>query len=136
MQTRCRRAPRDSRDPIACGNGYPRRWILAGPPGLDPVRARIVDLCDDAGVANKSLRRRSARVRKFVRSRRPLARASGGRQTATLVMRAIYSLQPGPIQVRRDTAVPGALLFKSYLPGAIFDHNNGIDKTVPLMQNA
>lgn len=51
-------------------------------------------------------------------------------------MWAIYSLQSGPIQVRHDTAVPGALLFKSYLPGAIFDHNNGIDKTVPLMQNA
>lgn len=37
----------------------------------------------------------------------------------------------GLIQVRRDDPVPTALLFKSYLPGAIFDHNNGIDKTVP-----
>lgn len=53
-------------------------------------------------------------------------------------MRAIYSLQPGPdsSSTRRDRTVPDALLFKSYLPGAIFDHNNGIDKTVPLMQNA
>lgn len=94
--------------------------------GLDPARVRIMDLCDDAGVANKSLRaHRTSSVREG-RSFTP---------TATLVMRAIYSLQPGPIQVRRDTAVPGALLFKSYLPGAIFDHNNGIDKTVPLMQN-
>lgn len=73
--------------------------------GLDPVRVHIVDLCDDAGVANKSLRARArrVRVRKFVRSRRLLAHA-GSRPTATLVMRAIYSLQPGPIQVRRDTA--------------------------------
>lgn len=53
-------------------------------------------------------------------------------------MRAIYSLQPGPDSswTRRDRTVPDALLFKSYLPGAIFDHNNGIDKTAPLMQNA
>lgn len=36
----------------------------------------------------------------------------------------------GLIQVRHDDPVPTALLFKSYLPGAIFDHNNGIDKTV------
>lgn len=37
----------------------------------------------------------------------------------------------GLIQVRHEGPVPTALLFKSYLPGVIFDHNNGIDKTVP-----
>lgn len=50
-------------------------------------------------------------------------------QATQVVIPAIYSLQS--VWFKFDTTpVPTVLLFKSHLPGAIFDHNNDIDKTI------